>query len=109
MPISRGAVALIRPRGDAVPKGCSFLFPGDVSCRPVFDLMRFWERMRTKADIPDVRIRGLRHTFASLLVSDDASLEIVGRQFGHAQIGANQRCALIYSPLQAGVATVDGN
>ena len=30
VPISHEAIALIRLRGDAVPKGCPFLFPGDV-------------------------------------------------------------------------------
>lgn len=32
-----------------------------------------------QADIPDVRIHDLRHTFASLLVSGGASLEMIGR------------------------------
>jgi hypothetical protein len=42
--ISHEAVALIRLRGDAVPKGCPFLFPGDLPGQPVVDLKRFWER-----------------------------------------------------------------
>ena len=60
VPISHEAVALIRLRGEAVPKGCPFLFPGDVAGQPVVDLKRFWERMRTNADISDVRIHDLR-------------------------------------------------
>ena len=107
VPISHEAVALIRLRGDAVPKGCPFLFPGDVPGQPVVDLKRFWERMRTKAEIPDVRIHDLRHTFASLLVSGGASLEMIGRLLGHTQIGTTQRYAhLIDSPLRAGVNAV---
>jgi hypothetical protein len=43
-----------------VPKGCRFLFPGDVPGQLVVDLKRFWERMRVQADIPDVRIHDLR-------------------------------------------------
>ncbi|MDZ4138300.1 MAG: site-specific integrase [Erythrobacter sp.] len=107
VPISHEAVALIRLRGDAVPKGCRFLFPGDVPGQPVVDLKRFWERMRVQADIPDVRIHDLRHTFASLLVSGGASLEMIGRLLGHTQIGTTQRYAhLIDSPLRAGVNAV---
>lgn len=107
MPISHEAVALIRLRGDAVPKGCPFLFPGDVPGQPVVDLKRFWERMRVQAEIPDVRIHDLRHTFASLLVSGGASLEMIGRLLGHTQIGTTQRYAhLIDSPLRAGVNAV---
>ncbi|MGV8988191.1 MAG: tyrosine-type recombinase/integrase [Cypionkella sp.] len=107
VPISHEAVALIRLRGDAVPKGCPFLFPGDVPGQPVVDLKRFWERMRVQAEIPDVRIHDLRHTFASLLVSGGASLEMIGRLLGHTQIGTTQRYAhLIDSPLRAGVNAV---
>jgi len=102
VPISHEAVALIRLRKDAVPKGCPFLFPGDVPGQPVVDLKRFWERMRVQADIPDVRIHDLRHTFASLLVSGGASLEMIGRLLGHTQIGTTQRYAhLIDSPLRS--------
>ena len=66
-----------------------------------------WERMRVTVDIPDVRIHDLRHTFASLLVSGGASLEMIGRLLGHTQIGTTQRYAhLIDSPLRAGVNAV---
>jgi integrase len=107
VPISHEAVAVIRLRINAVPKGCTFLFPGDVPGQPVVDLKRFWERMRVQAEIPDVRIHDLRHTFASLLVSGGASLEMIGRLLGHTQIGTTQRYAhLIDSPLRAGVNAV---
>lgn len=73
----------------------------------VVDLKRFWERMRVQAEIPDVRIHDLGHTFASLLVSGGASLEMIGRLLGHTQIGTTQRYAhLIDSLLRAGVNAV---
>ena len=104
VPISHEAVALIRLRGDAVPKSCPFLFPGDVPGQPVVDLKRFWERMRAQAEIPDVRIHNLRHTFASLLLSGSALLEMIGRLLGHTHIGTTQCYAhLIDSPLRARV------
>jgi integrase len=107
VPISHEAVALIRLRRDAVPKGCPFLFPGDVEGHPVIVLKRFWARMRATAEIPDVRIHDLRHTFASLLVSGGASLEMIGKLLGHTQSGTTQRYAqLIESPLRAGVNAV---
>jgi len=81
------AVALIRLRRDAVPKGCPFLFLGNVPGQLVVNLKRFWDRMRVQAEIPDVRIHDLRHTFASLLVSGGASLEMIGRLLGNTQIG----------------------
>jgi integrase len=107
IPVSAEAVALVRLRRQAVPGGCPFLFPGDVEGQPVIELKRFWARMREAADIPDVRIHDLRHTFASLLVSGGASLEMIGKLLGHTQIGTTQRYAhLIESPLRAGVKAV---
>lgn len=53
-------------------------------------LKRFWARMREQADIPDVPIHDLRHTFASRLVSGAASLEMIGKLLGHTQIGTTQ-------------------
>jgi len=51
------------------------------------------------ADIPDMRIHDLRHTFASL--------GMIGKLLGHTQIGTTQRDAhLIDSPLRAGVNAV---
>jgi site-specific recombinase XerD len=68
---------------------------------------RFWSKVQREADLPDVRIHDLRHTFASLLVSGGASLEIIGRLLGHSQMQTTQRYAhLMESPLRAGVDTV---
>jgi site-specific recombinase XerD len=54
-----------------------------------------------------VRIHDLRHTFASLLVSGGASLEMIGKLLGHSQMQTTQRYAhLMDSPLRAGVDTV---
>jgi transposase len=47
------------------------------------------------------------HTFASLLVSGGASLEVIGKLLGHSQIRTTQRSAhLADSPLRAGVDAV---
>lgn len=59
------------------------------------------------AEIPDVRIHEVRHTFASLLVSGGASLEMIGLLLSHTQIGTTQGYAhLIDAPLRAGVNAV---
>jgi len=63
--------------------------------------------MQREAELPDVRIHDLRHTFASLLVSGGASLEMVGRLLGHSQMSTTQRYAhFMDSPLRAGVDAV---
>ena len=68
---------------------------------------RFWIRVQREADLPDVRIHDLRHTFASLLVSGGASLEMIGKLLGHTQMQTTQRYAhLLDAPLKAGVDAV---
>lgn len=60
-----------------------------------------------RAKIPDVRLHDMRHTCASLLVSCEASLEMIGRLLEHTQIGTTQRHAhLIDVPLRAGLNAV---
>jgi hypothetical protein len=68
---------------------------------------RFWARIQKEVGIDDVRIHDLRHTFASLLVSGGASLEMIGKLLGHSQMQTTQRYAhLMDSPLRAGVNAV---
>lgn len=69
LPISDEAAAIVRQRQLLVPRGCPFLFPGDVPGQPVKEIRRFWVHIQKEVNIPDVRIHDLRHTFASLLVS----------------------------------------
>ena len=106
-PISQEVVTIVRQRQLVVPSGNPWLFPGDAIGKPVQEIRRFWIKVQREADIPDVRIHDLRHTFASLLVSGGASLEIIGRLLGHSQLQTTQRYAhLMDSPLRAGVDSV---
>ena len=110
LPISPDTVALVRERAEAVGPECPWLFPGDVEGQPVVDLRRFWARIKQDADLPpSLRIHDLRHTFASLLVSGGASLEMIGSLLGHTQAKTTARYAhLMDSPLRAGVDAVGG-
>ncbi len=53
----------------------------------------FWRRLREKANIPDVTIHDLRHTYASILVSSGLSLPIIGALLGHTQAQTTARYA----------------
>jgi len=109
VPVSQDVVAIVRQRQLVVPRGTPWLFPGDAIGQPVHNIRRFWRTIQRQADLPDVRIHDLRHTFASLLVSGGASLEIIGRLLGHSQMQTTQRYAhLMESPLRAGVDSVAG-
>ena len=107
LPISDEAAAIVRQRQLLVPPGCPFLFPGDVPGQPVKEIRRFWHQIQKQVGIEDVRIHDLRHTFASLLVSGGASLEMIGKLLGHSQTQTTARYAhLMDSPLRAGVDAV---
>jgi integrase len=107
VPISDEAAAIVRQRRLAVAKGSPWLFPGDAPGQPVQEIRRFWARIQKEVGIEDVRIHDLRHTFASLLVSGGASLEMIGKLLGHSQMQTTQRYAhLMDSPLRAGVGAV---
>ena len=107
IPISEDVATIVRQRKLVVPKGSPWLFPGDTPGQPVQEIRRFWRNMQREAELPEVRIHDLRHTFASLLVSGGASLEMVGRLLGHTQMSTTQRYAhFMDSPLRAGVDAV---
>ena len=109
LPISADTAALVRLRQEAVPEGCPWLFPGEVEGQPVVDIRRFWRHLQAEVGMDSVRVHDLRHTFASLLVSGGASLEIIGKLLGHTQAKTTQRYAhLMDSPLRAGVDAVSG-
>jgi integrase len=109
VPISADVGAIVRQRSLLVHKGSPWLFPGDVPGQPVKEIRRFWINVQREANLPDVRIHDLRHTFASLLVSGGASLEMIGKLLGHSQMQTTLRYAhLMDSPLRAGVDAVAG-
>jgi integrase len=107
VPISDETAAIVRQRLLLVPKGAPWLFPGDTPGQPVQEVRRFWAKIQQETGLADVHIHDLRHTFASLLVSGGASLEMIGKLLGHSQTQTTQRYAhLMDSPLRAGVDAV---
>ena len=107
VPISDETAAIVRQRQLLVPRGTPWLFPGDVPGQPVQEVRRFWAQIQKTCSLSDVHIHDLRHTFASLLVSGGASLEMIGKLLGHSQMQTTLRYAhLMDSPLRAGVDAV---
>jgi integrase len=107
VPISDETAAIVRQRQLLVPSGTPWLFPGDTPGQPVQEVRRFWAQIQKQTGLQDVHIHDLRHTFASLLVSGGASLEMIGKLLGHSQTQTTLRYAhLMDSPLRAGVDAV---
>ncbi|MDB2528894.1 site-specific integrase [Alphaproteobacteria bacterium] len=70
-----------------------YIFPGKDGISPIQGLQKIWERIRRATGLQDVRVHDLRHTFASVAVSNGAPLYEVGRLLGHASIQSTQRYA----------------
>ena len=70
--------------------------------RHLADLQTTWRRIRAQADLDDVRIHDLRHSFASggLLVGE--GLPMIGKLLGHTQVQTTARYAhLAADPVKA--------
>ena len=103
-PISGAAVQLLRTVRANVPAECPWVFPGDTEGKPVQEIKRFWHDVREQAELKDLRIHDLRHTFASLLVSGGMSLPMIGKLLGHTQVQTTQRYAHLFDdPLRVGL------
>ena len=57
------------------------------------DLQPFWQRVRARSVLKDVRIHDLRHTFASTAVASGQGLPMIGKLLGHTQVQTTARYA----------------
>ena len=91
--LSPEAVELLMTIREADPKAV-FVFP---SARkpgtPRENVKLQWYRARKAAGLEDVRFHDLRHSYASLLISNGVSLPIIGRLLGHTQAQTTMRYA----------------
>ncbi len=66
------------------------------------NLRKPWQRIRKQADLEDVRLHDLRHSFASVAVGLGESLHMTGKLLGHSQAQTTQRYAhLADDPVKA--------
>ena len=57
------------------------------------DLQRPWRRIRERAELEDVRIHDLRHSYASRALALGESLTMIGKLLGHTQVQTTARYA----------------
>ena len=67
-PISGAAVQLLRTIRTHSPKSCTWVFPGDANGKPVQEIKRFWDDVRKKAGLTDVRVHDLRHNSGTRII-----------------------------------------
>jgi integrase len=89
--LSGAAIELLRTiRGGST---APYIFPSPVTGKPSPSLYFPWQRIRTRAGLPDLRLHDLRHSFASFLVNKGVSLYVVQGLLGHAHTRYTQRYA----------------
>ena len=77
--------SLARAVLEGLPRRGSWVFPSPRQRGPVSStfMETFWRRIREKAEIADVRLHDLRHTYASIAIMQGESITTTGRLLGH--------------------------
>ncbi len=91
VPLSEHLLQLL----DMLPsRGSSpWLFPNPKTGKPFVAVFHSWNTARKQADLADVRMHDLRHSFASFLVNSGRSIYEVKELLGHAHIKTTERYA----------------
>ena len=89
--LNASAIELLR----SLPRlpDCPYVFPSPVTGRPSPSLHFPWLRIKERAQLNDLRLHDLRHSFASFLVNNGVSLYVVQGLLGHANARYTQRYA----------------
>lgn len=109
VPLSDPALKLLKDIKESALDGVRWVFPGDANIfrregdnridtgevNHLQEIKREWASLCKAAKITNCRPYDLRHTFASHLVSNGESLEIIGKLMGHTQAQTTRRYAHI--------------
>jgi integrase len=74
-------------------EGNPYVFPGQISEKPLSSIQASWNAILKRANIKDFRIHDLRHSFASLSLSQGVDLYTVSKLLGHKNISTTTRYA----------------
>ncbi len=91
--VALGAPAIELLHGLPRVEGNPYVFPGTKDHAHLVGLQKNWHRLRNRAELPDVRLHDLRHTFASVGAAGGDSLLIIGKLLGHRNAASTQRYA----------------
>ena len=91
VPLAPSAVRLLEslPRDDDNP----WVIAGKKPESHLTDLQHPWRRIRARAELDDVRIHDLRHSFASRALALGEGLPMIGKLLGHTQVQTTARYA----------------
>jgi integrase len=97
VPLSQAAMTLLQElRASSTGR---YVFPGKSPDKQLTDVKRTWRAVCEAARLRNTRIHDLRHSFASLLVSEGASLPVIGQLLGHTQVSTTARYSHLYDDV----------
>lgn len=100
IPIAEVAAALISKQ----PRSSDFVFPNTrntAGSSAAIGISRAWRLIRTEADLDEVRLHDLRHSFVSFGMAEGESLFLVGRLLGHSTTSMTEKYAhLDHDPVR---------
>lgn len=90
-PIGAPALSLI----SRLPRlaGNPYVIPGEKAGGHLVGIQKVWAKIRRMAELEDVRLHDLRHSFASVGARSGESLLVIGKVLGHASSSATARYA----------------
>ena len=100
--LSAPARLLLARIQDAQDPSSVFVFPSRGG--HLRDIKTAWAAICREADLHDIRLHDLRHSFASIAASSGASLPLIGALLGHTQASTTQRYAHLFDDAQRAVA-----
>lgn len=105
--LSPPALDILANRRPPEARPSAFVFPAIRGDGHIIGVRRAFAKVCKRAELADVRIHDLRHSFASFAVADGASLFLVGKLLGHASARTAERYAhLSGDPLQSAAAAI---
>jgi integrase len=87
----------------ALPRVEPFIVAGAIDGEPFKNLGRSWIIAREYADLQNVRLHDLRHSYASLAASQGVSLQMIGKLLGHRVPATTARYAHLAKDAAAAV------
>lgn len=83
IPLPDAAIAILNERKKLAATTDIFVLPGTGATGHLASPSKAWEKLRTKADLPDLRLHDLRRTMGSWQAKTGASLIVIGKSLNH--------------------------
>ncbi len=107
IPISAGALAILSGVGRTESE---FVFSSSSRSSAYQGVGKVWTDVRKRAELEEVRLHDLRHTFASIGAGGGFGLPVIGAILGHHQPATTARYAhLADDPLRTAVDRISGS